>query len=122
MKKLTIDSRPLLAHNIRQVQLKLGQYQVFCQTTAEQVVEILCTKAFPSKIDWKYPEQFLTLRQMAYIAKMLDKMDIEISILSANPIWAGMCKFDSKVEVIKGQEYGFVAYGHNFADLWDHAQ
>jgi len=57
MKKLTIDSRPLLAHNIRQVQLKLGQYQVFCQTTAEQVVEILCTKVFPSKIDWKYPKR-----------------------------------------------------------------
>lgn len=55
MKKLIVDAKPLLLHNIKQAQISFGQYEVFCQKTFIETANLLCKGEFPSKIDWKYP-------------------------------------------------------------------
>lgn len=121
VKKLRVDSEPLLRHNLRQAELATGQYLVYCQKTAIETIMAL-KGVFPDEINWAYPEQFLTTRQMAHLASKLDKKPINISILSSNPIWATHCKMDSCIEVVRGQEHSFAVYGQDFSYIWENIQ
>lgn len=121
MKKLTLDPKPLLVHNIKQVKIGMGQYLPFCQKTAEEAINTICTNKLPQEINWKYPEQFLSLRQQGHIASLLHNADIEINILSTNPIWGTHCRMDEVIEIVEEEEYQAYLYGRAFGyDIWHH--
>ncbi len=123
MKKLILNARPLLQHNTLQLSIGVGEYSIICQNTFEEVTKALVYDMFPKSIHWKYPEQYLTIKQMALIGEKLNDLDIEIEILSTNPIWATRCKMDNCITIINGKKHSVnPLYGHSqiSGDIWDY--
>lgn len=129
MRKLVINAAPLLQHNIREAQFSdLGaMFTVFCPKTAAEVVRFLTHKQLPAKIDWKYPEQILSPKMIAFVGSAVEEAKIEhVEILTTTIWWSCRIAFGQNVtEVVKGEVYsvnGF--YGHQLMEeyLWAHCQ
>jgi hypothetical protein len=129
MRQLVINSAPFLEHNIKETQYThLGAgFSVFCDKTASEVMRFLTHKQLPAKIDWKYPEQILTPKMIAFVGNAIEEAKIEdIKILTTTIWWSCQIAFgDNITEVVKGETYsvpGF--YGHSMMDEypWSHCQ
>ena len=118
-----------MQHNIREAQFSgLGaMFTVFCPKTAAEVVRFLTHKVLPEKIDWKYPEQILSPKMIAFIGSAVEEAKIQdVEILTTTIWWSCRIAFGQNVtEVVKGEVYsvnGF--YGHSLMEeyLWSHCQ
>lgn len=130
MRKLTIDAAPLLQHNINETRFAdLGAgFSVFCPKTAAEVLRFLTHKVLPEKIDWKYPEQILSPKMIAFVGNAIEEAKIEdVEILTTTIWWSCRIAFgDNITEIVKGETYSVVPgfYGHPMMDEypWTHCQ
>lgn len=133
MKKLTIDSKPLIDQLFQSLainELVGGAMTFFDENTIAECLGFLKENPTfpPTGIVWKYPEQVLSLKMQCWVADLVQKHceanpDYNVEILTTSVAWLSRIKFDEKIEIVKGEVHSIMyGYGATVDGLWRHQQ
>lgn len=98
---------------------------IYCEKTCNEVIKALFTDELPTNIDWAYPEQVLTQKQLVRLCQIIiDKKVEKYKILTTTTIFLGWLQFSEKlITSHDGKDYSIpYGYGWNITQLWEFQQ